>query len=176
MAREDELIRKTAQGDREAMEELIALYYPALLRYCRWHTPDRETAQDAVQETFLKVIRYFGSYRHRGEFRAFLYRVAANTCIDMARRRWRTETALTEDGEEPAYVEPGFSLADGDLALAELVAGLKEEQREAVLLRYGQDMTLKEVAETLGLPVRTVQSRLRRALRAIREKLEREDA
>ena len=173
MAREDELIRKTAQGDRKAMEELIALYYPALLRYCLWHTPDRETAQDAVQETFLKVIRYFGSYRHRGEFRAFLYRVAANTCIDMARRRRRTEAALGGAEEEPTYVEPGFALADSDLALA---AGLKEEQREAVLLRYGQDMTLKETARTLGVPVRTVQSRLRRALKEIRKKLEQEGA
>lgn len=158
------------------MEELIRRYYPALLRYCLWHTPDRETAQDAVQETFLKVIRYFGSYRHQGEFRAFLYRVAANTCIDMARRSWRTETALGEGAEEPGYVEPGFALADSDLALAELVKGLKEEQREAVLLRYGQDLPLKDVARTLGLPVRTVQSRLRRALREIRKKLEQEDA
>ena len=56
------------------------------------------------------------------------------------------------------------------------MAGLKEEQREAVLLRYGQDMTLKETARTLGVPVRTVQSRLRRALKEIRKRLEQEGA
>ena len=49
--------------------------------------PDRYLAEDAVQETFLKVFRYFDDYRHKGRFRAFLYKVAGNTCIDMMRKK-----------------------------------------------------------------------------------------
>ena len=51
MTREDKLIQKMEQGDPGAAEELIALYYPEILRYCLWHTPDRFLAEDATQET-----------------------------------------------------------------------------------------------------------------------------
>ena len=82
MTREDELIRKTAQGDLDATDELIAMYYPEILRYCLWHAPNRSLAEDAAQETFLKVIRYFDRYTHKGRFKSFLYQVAANTCVE----------------------------------------------------------------------------------------------
>ncbi len=87
MTREDEIFEKLKKGDPDAAGELARLYYDDILRYCLFHVPDRSLAQDAVQETFLKVFRHFGSYRHRGRFRAFLYRVAANVCVDICRRR-----------------------------------------------------------------------------------------
>ena len=77
--RENELLRKIAKGETEYWEELIGMYYEDILRYCIYHAPDKTAAEDAVQETFLKVIRYMPNYRHRGKFRAFLYKVAANT-------------------------------------------------------------------------------------------------
>ena len=55
VAREDELIKQIKNGRRECLDELISLYYPAILRYCLWHMPDRESALDATQETFLKA-------------------------------------------------------------------------------------------------------------------------
>ena len=87
MTQEDEIFEKLKKGDPDAAGELARLYYDDILRYCLFHVPDRSLAQDAVQETFLKVFRHFGSYRHRGRFRAFLYRVAANVCVDICRRR-----------------------------------------------------------------------------------------
>lgn len=77
--RENELLRKIAKGETEYWEELIGMYYEDILRYCIYHAPDKTAAEDAVQETFLKVIRYMPNYRHRGKFRAFLYKVAAKT-------------------------------------------------------------------------------------------------
>lgn len=62
------------------------MYYEDIYRYCIYHAPDRNLAQDAVQETFLKVIRYFPNYRDRGKFRAFLYKVASNVCTDQWRK------------------------------------------------------------------------------------------
>lgn len=72
--RENELLRKIAKGETEYWEELIGMYYEDILRYCIYHAPDKTAAEDAVQETFLKVIRYMPNYRHRGKFRAFLYK------------------------------------------------------------------------------------------------------
>lgn len=86
MTREDKLIQRIEQGDLGAADELIAMFYPEILRYCLWHAPNRSLAEDAAQETFLKVIRYFDRYTHKGQFKAFLYQVAANTCIDMRRK------------------------------------------------------------------------------------------
>ena len=80
MTRENELLQKIEKGDASCWEELAAMYYDDILRYCLYHTRDRETAEDAVQETFLKVIRYFPRYKNKGKFRAFLYKVASNTC------------------------------------------------------------------------------------------------
>ena len=72
------------------------MYYPEILRYCMWNAPDRHMAEDAAQETFLKAIRYFDRYVHKGRFRAFLYQVAANTCIDMKRKRYLTDVGYEQ--------------------------------------------------------------------------------
>mgnify|MGYP005767476477 FL=1 len=87
MTQEDEIFEKLKKGDPDAAGELARLYYNDILRYCLLHVPDRSLAQDAVQETFLRVFRYFGGYTHRGNFRAFLYKVAANVCIDICRKK-----------------------------------------------------------------------------------------
>ena len=102
--RENELLRKIAKGETEYWEELIGMYYEDILRYCIYHAPDKTAAEDAVQETFLKVIRYMPNYRHRGKFRAFLYKVAANTCKDQwrkgAREEWFDTDSEASDGEK----------------------------------------------------------------------------
>ena len=69
--REDKLIKRIEQGDITAADELIEVYYPEILKYCIWHAPNRTLAEDATQETFLKLIRYMNKYVHKGNFRAF---------------------------------------------------------------------------------------------------------
>lgn len=176
MTRENEWLRKIAEGDPAGWEALTDFYYEDILRYCLYHTPDRPSAEDAVQETFLKVVRYFPNYRHRGKFRAFLYKVAANTCADLWRRR-REELSM-EELETVGAVgvgEPGFGQAEGEMAFQELVRGLSEELREIVYLRFAQDLKLREISQVTGLPLRTVQSRLRSALRQIKSGMEKEE-
>lgn len=125
MTRENELLRKIEKGDASCWEELAAMYYDDILRYCLYHTRDRETAEDAVQETFLKVIRYFPRYKNKGKFRAFLYKVASNTCVDT----WRQsrEMHLTEQIE---YQEAGFAYSESEEGFRQIVETLPEDQRE----------------------------------------------
>ena len=104
MTRENELLRKILRGENEYWEELIGMYYEDIYRYCIYHAPDRNLAQDAVQETFLKVIRYFPNYRDRGKFRAFLYKVASNVCTD----QWR-KCREEEIPEDTVYLLGDFS-------------------------------------------------------------------
>ena len=173
MTREEQLMDRISRGDREAAEQLVQLLYPELLRYCLRHVPRREEAEDAVQETFLKAIRYYDRYVHRGSCRAFLYRIAANTCIDLQRRAAAAAAsieALDELPEECASLER----AQEDWSFRQRIRSLKPEQQELVLLRFGQELSLREIAAATGLPLRTVQSRLHAALKQLKNQLEQE--
>ena len=183
--RENELLRKIAKGETEYWEELIGMYYEDILRYCIYHAPDKTAAEDAVQETFLKVIRYMPNYRHRGKFRAFLYKVAANTCKDQwrkcAREEWFDTDSEASDGEkklseEMIYLETGYAQTEGNINFLRLIRELSKEQREVVYLKYAQELSFREIAEILGIPARTVQSRLRISLKKLRKKEGKPDA
>lgn len=175
MTREDKLIQKIEQGDRDAVNELVAIYYPEILRYCLWHAPNRSLAEDITQETFLKAIRYFDRYTHRGRLRPYLYRIAANTCIDMLRKIKLPDLSLEEAAIDVPYRESGFEEVRSDMVLRQLIVSLPAELQEVVLLRFGHDLTIRETAEVLNLPLRTVQSRLRSALKQLKKNLEREE-
>lgn len=171
--REERLAEKALQGDADALEQLVREQYPSILKYCRWHLPDEQAAQDAAQDTFLKMVRYLdacGSFQ--GTFRPFLYRIAHNVCIDHLRGIRQDTVSLEALTEPPVYDEAGFALTEEELALRTLTARLEPQQRELVLLRFAQQLKLREIAQITGLPVRTVQSRLRAALKTLRMELE----
>ncbi len=171
MTREDKLIRQIQEGRKECLDELIELYYPAILRYCLWHMPDPESAQDATQETFLKLVRFIGRYQHRGQFKAFLYRIASNTCIDI--RRGLPVSEPLSEGLDHIVCRPesGYQAAEDRQLLATAFTGLPDDRQELILLRYGQELTLREIAAVTGLPLRTVQTRLSRAIKKLRVSL-----
>ena len=139
--------------------------------------PDRESAQDATQETFLKLVRFIGRYEHRGQFRAFLYRIAANTCIDMKRGALNAEPLADVASESgccmpTAYnTENMFSAVEDREQLTAAFACLDDDARELVLLRYGQELSLREISTVTDLPLRTVQTKLRRALTKMKQVL-----
>ncbi|MEE0435273.1 MAG: sigma-70 family RNA polymerase sigma factor [Peptococcaceae bacterium] len=164
---DDHLIRRMQDGDAEAAEALVNRYYEDIVRYCRWHAPQPTLAEDAAQETFLKFIRYLDRYKQRGHCRAFLYQIARHTCIDMARRHYLHDAPLDE-APEPVYDDAALTELQARESLRDMVAQLPETQREIVLLRFGQSLTLREIAEVTALPLRTVQSRLRAALKRLR--------
>lgn len=171
MTREDELIKRMEYGDTLAANELIEMYYPEILRYCIWNAPNRHLAEDAAQETFLKAICYFDHYVHKGKFKAFLYQIALNTCVDMKRRKWTTYISLEQLSEEVAYHENGFEEVDVKLQLRQMTDSLPEELQEIVILRYAQELSMREIAQIVNLPMRTVQSRLRSALKKLKKEL-----
>lgn len=173
MTREEKLMIRIGQGDADAAEELVRLLYPEILRYCLWHSPNRDLAEDAAQETFLKAIRYFDRYVHKGKCKAFLYRIAANTCVDMYRKK--DELSIEEITEEPFGEEAGFERIHGELNFQQCIRSLPPEQQEVLQLRFGQELTLGQIARITGAPLRTVQSRLRIALKKLKAQLEKEE-
>lgn len=165
MSREEQILKKIKCGDSSCLDEWIALYYSDIFRYCLWHTKDRQTAEDAVQETFLKVIGHLDYIVQSCSRKAYIYKIASNVCIDM----WRKKSA-EELPDETSYFDRGYEEAEADTDFLQLIKELPEEQRKIVILRFGQDLTMREIAEILDLPLRTVQSRLRSSLKKMKKK------
>ncbi len=162
MIHENKLLQKIRNGDSASLDKLVAFYYPDILRYCLWHTPNRQAAEDATQETFLKAIRHLDAYAHRGKFRAYIYKIAANVCIDFSRKKVAEQ--LPDDF--PEY-DSRLERIESDANFMWLLRGLSQEQREVVLLRFVHELKVREIAEVTEVPMRTVQSRLRSALQRI---------
>ena len=112
-------------------------------------------------------------YVHKGNFRAFLYKIAANTCIDM----WRKQKTIKEFPEgmkleqiqmEISYEESGFTEIQELLDLQKMIRILPNEQREIIILRFAHNLTIREITNITGIPFRTVQSRIRLALKKLK--------
>lgn len=168
MRYEDELLRKIRAGDIASLDQLVVFYYPEIFRYCILHTRDKQTAEDATQDTFMKAIRYVNVI-HYGKFRAYLYKIASSVCVDYYRKR--------------KFVPLPDTLSEQDLNLESIesnasfiwmLESLSDEQREIIILRFAGNMKVREIAEILNEPMRTVQSRLRSALKRIKKELIRE--
>ena len=91
MTRENELLRKIEKGDASCWEELAAMYYDDILRYCLYHTRDRETAEDAVQEAFVRVAKHMENVGQPEETatKRYLITITKHAAIDLYRRRNR---------------------------------------------------------------------------------------
>lgn len=163
---------KIEQRDTAAITTMIERYYPEILRYCKWHAPGSEMAEDAAQEVFLKAVRFLGRDGFHGNFRAFLYQIARNTCLDMKKNRWNYVCCLDDINDEPHDSGIFVDRVEVKRDLESALSGLDDMERELIQLRFGQDLKLREIAEVLDLPLRTVQSKLRKALKQMKSELE----
>lgn len=176
MNREEKLCKEMKKGNQSAANELIERYYSEIFRYCCWHTYSKEQAEDATQETFLKFVRYMDAYQHRGMLRAFIYRIAKNVCVDLSRKKDEQMFCdIDEMRKEPAYEEMGFREIESDETFRKIITVLPEHQRELIFLRYGQELTLKEISEVTGEKLRTVQSGIRSALKKMEKEIRKEN-
>ena len=164
-------IVKGPDNDKEAViRQMIDEHQTALLRLCYLYLHDVQLAEDAVQETFLKAYRTLGSFRGEASAKTWLTRIAMRTCCDMRRTFWfrRVDCSITPE----MLPDRAQEAAQGESALTLAVMNLPKKEREVVLLYYYQDMTMKEIAGTLGVTQPTVTYRLRRARERLRLEIE----
>jgi RNA polymerase sigma-70 factor (ECF subfamily) len=137
-----------------------------LLRTARLILRDEALAEDAIQDTFLKAWQRIGSLRDEDPG-PWLTKIAMNESISTYRRRHRFQ-ALTERFGRLGGGKPEVS-SEARLDLAQALDKLSPEQRAAVALHYYQDLSVEETARALKVPVDTMKSRLKSALRRLRE-------
>ena len=160
------VIERWRDGDRDAFEEVVDRYGLQLLRTARLILRDQALAEDAIQETFLKAWQRIGSLRDEDPG-PWLTRIAMNESISTYRRRHRFQ-ALTERFGRFGGGKVEVS-TEARLDLAHALDRLTAEQRAAVALHYYQDLSVEETARMLKVPLDTMKSRLKTALRRLRE-------
>ena len=163
---DDELVERIKCGDEQAAEELIKRYYSSILRYCRWHCSSAEKAEDLTQETFYKLFKNISAYREKNKFKAYLYTIANRLCIDESRK-----TPFYSLEEEENIVDEYneiLRLEDRE-EITYLLNILSPEQREAIILRFGEQLSFHEIAKVMGCNMRTAQSRVRNGLKIMRK-------
>lgn len=166
MLSDDKLIEQIKVGDEQAAEELITRYYASILRYCRWHCSSVEKAEDLTQETFYKLFKNISGYKGKRKFKAYLYTIANRLCIDESRKK----PLYSIEDEEIIIDECDEIIRMEDKAEVNyLLSTLSPEQREAIILRFGEQLEFHEIAKVMGCNMRTAQSRVRNGLKIMRK-------
>ena len=166
-----ELVERAGRGDHDAFAMLVGASIARLEAVARLILRDQELARDAVQEAYIRAWRELPGLRDPDRLDAWLHRLTVNACLDVARRRRRRpiEVELTPLSPHPVGDSTGL-VADRD-QLERGFRRLAAEQRAVLVLHYYVGMSVSAVAETLGVPLGTAQSRLARALTVMRDAL-----
>lgn len=138
-----------------------------------YRTGDRLLAEEIVSETFTRAFAARSRFdRRRATEKTWLYSIALNLVRDHARRSQSQERALDRVAAGGAASSDDLNVVDERLTLAAAMEALSAEEREALALRYGGDLTAPELAAALGEPLTTVEGRIYRGLRKLRASLE----
>ena len=167
-----EVVRRVLDGETEEFSLLADRYYDRCLRLASHLLGGTADAEDVVQDAFLRAYRHLASYQERDRFAAWLFRIVVNQCRTVGARR-RGMAALHEraaaerDPDEIAVAHP----SDGEALRDELqraLATLDADQREAVVLRFTEDLSYDEMSALTGVGVSALKMRVQRACRRLR--------
>lgn len=181
---ETELIERCQKGDREAFNELVEQYQSQVINIAYGMLSDREDAYDAAQETFVKIYRNIGGFKGKSSLSTWIYRIVANVCNDMLRKRQRSavvvsmnstvsdeddrEMDITDDAPTP---EELLELSEEQRAVRIAISELSAEHREIITFSDIEQLSYEEISDILKCPIGTVKSRLNRARSALKKKL-----
>lgn len=176
---ESYLVASARLGNKAAWEQLVAKYQARFLRHAFRLLGDTEQAKDAVQESWIEVMRGLSKLKDDMAFRAWAFRIVTRRCAQIiAKQQKIRETAARLAGEPSTITDSTDSEKSQELAtdlkpLRAAMATLSAEHRSAIALFYLEEMSVAEVAVALDIPVGTVKSRLLNARAKLRESLER---
>lgn len=173
---EKALIKACQAGERQAFEELIRIFYPYVTKFLLKMTCDESLSEDLTQETFLKVIRSIEKFDLNGSarFGTWLIAIAKNCYVDDLRRnRVSMENIDDLQLDDPSDVASGVVQKLQYEEILRAIEKLPKEQGLAIRLRYEEDLTLAEIAGRLGVPSKTIKSRIHDGMVKLRRALKR---
>ncbi len=156
------------------LEEIISAYYEQIYKVCYWKIQNSDEAQDITQDTFIRFLDAAQTYSDIKRPKALLYTIANNLCRNWAKKARQVSLDSLESQELYATDDFAEKLIQR-IYLSGAVSALPENQKEVLLLRYGQNMKVAEVAEILGLSRFQVMYRIRGALKQLNKNLGKEE-
>jgi RNA polymerase sigma factor (sigma-70 family) len=156
-------------------ERLYAEHAQALFGFLMYRTGDRGLAEDVVADTFERALRARRGFdRRKGSEKTWLYAIALNRLRDNLRRAGAEERAVSRLAAGAAEHDDAAVIERVEVrqSVSEALEQLADEEREAIALRFGGELTLKEIAKLTGQPRTTVEGRVYRALRKLKDSLE----
>ena len=156
------LVRRSLEGDAGAFEQLVSNYQRVLFSVALRLLGNYEDARDATQNAFVKVYQRLDTYDSRYRFFSWIYRILVNECLN-ARRNHHPEHPISDDHR--GSDDPGASFEAGERkrAVHEAILALPLEYREVIVLRHFAALSYEEMAAAIGIPTKTVKSRLHTA-------------
>jgi RNA polymerase sigma-70 factor (ECF subfamily) len=174
---EKELIERAKEGDPAAFTSLVENYQTAVFNLCYRILGEADEAEDAAQETFLRVYRNLHRHDSSRSFTTWLFSIASHYCIDLLRKRKMVWLELEDESEHPALHEPvpdPEEMAirrEASATMQKHLSRLAPEDRAVLILRYWYDLSHEEIAEARKTTTKAVKSRLHRAKLTLAEKI-----
>jgi RNA polymerase sigma-70 factor (ECF subfamily) len=171
---EEKIVALAVGGDPKAFGALYDHYQPQIYRFLYLKVAGREEAEDLTHQVFLSAWLGIPRYKHRGfPFSSWLYQIARNQVVDHYRAR---KEAVSLEGIDPEAFAERFDEADMDKSLEVeraigMIRSLKQEYQDVLILRFVEDLSVKEVASMMGKSEGAIKLLQHRALRVLREKL-----
>ncbi len=173
MENEHEIIEKS-QSDPQYFVHHYNHYLPQIYNYVFYKVRKTHVAEDIVSDIFYKALKNISKYKNKGFFQAWLFTIARNTVISYYRKNSR-ETLYSYDNDtdhpDPVTVEDIVSAKESRAELLNIVASLPPNQQDALLLRYTEDLKIKEIAYILNKSEGAVRLLLHRGLRNLHSEL-----
>lgn len=180
---DEQILERALTGDAEAFGEIVKRWERRIFALAYGMLGREEDARDATQETFLAAFRSLRGFRGEAKVSSWLHRIAVNQCITRQRRaKVRNEAALEDEEEKnassfsaplhysPARVVEGLEHVE---AVRRAVSALPPGLRQVVLMKEFEELTFREIADALNLPLSTVKSRLYTAMKQLQLRLQR---
>lgn len=171
---EQELIRRSKQGDKSSMEALYRSHLDDAVRLAYMITRNWATAEDAVQEAFIQAFRSIGTFHEGKPFKPWLAKIVVNKSRRIGAKfnaPWDELDYQQADSSDDGSPEKRFLQEEERHRLAQAINLLREKHRLPLILKYLSDLSEAETADVLGIPVSTVKSRLYVARKQLAEKL-----
>ncbi len=181
---EQELIKRTKAGDTEAFTLLVEKYSKRIYNIGLRMLGKNEDAADMTQEVLIKIYRYLGNFRGDSAFSTWVYRISVNSCCDLLRCSYRKKEIMFSDFGDDNESAPVFEVKDTaagpeqiyleteeNTQLLDLVQTLNPKYRIVIVLREVAGLSYQEIADSVGISIGTVKSRLSRARLALAEKI-----
>jgi RNA polymerase sigma-70 factor, ECF subfamily len=165
---DSELMRQVRGGRAAALATLFERHHACLYRYCLRMTGSRPTAEDLVQDSFMRILKYRATFRDDSDFVPWMFGIARNTCLGYLRRHAADARTDTDVESVPDAVEHDPAAEQQGELLRRALAALPAERREVLVLSRYEFKTYEEIADVLGCSVGAVKVRAHRALKQLR--------